>query len=270
MSQINKIVCIIAMWSLLAFVGYNVLTVEAASEKETGECRSVTEPDDEFYCDDFDWEPYTPDRENVEKMCDASEDYAKNPKNCDKAYNLVEKAEEKAADEDAICDNEDADTTNVKLCMSEDRKQKKNEKEREWYYNENTGSYEYLSDKEIKDHNLESESGIKQGKKWGPETPIEPPSEPYPTEIEDWSNTVSDTNYEQGQKEKYEQLAKQYTEEEQEEMTNAIKEAASKSNDDESNESESQEEVSEQEEEEGEEEESSEEDNSSEESESEE
>lgn len=34
MSQINKIVCIIVMWGLLIFVGYNVLTVEALEESK--------------------------------------------------------------------------------------------------------------------------------------------------------------------------------------------------------------------------------------------
>ena len=177
---------IIVAWSLLIFVGYNVLTVEAVVDDKKE--YTWTGPDghkDRVTLNDF--EP-----EDIADTCDASEDYNRNEKLCDTLYDWEEEIKEKAAKEDAICDNEDADTTDVKICMSEDRKQK-NEKEREWYYNENTGSYEYMTDKEIKDHNLESESGIKQGEKWGPETPIEPPSEPYPTtEIEDWSNTVSD------------------------------------------------------------------------------
>ena len=98
-------------------------------------------------------------------MCDASEDYAKNPENCSKAYRLVEAQEEKAAQEDALCDNEDADTTNVKACMSSD--EQRGEQPREWYYNENTGSHEYMTDGEIKDHNLESESQDYAGRKVG-------------------------------------------------------------------------------------------------------
>jgi hypothetical protein len=55
------------------------------------DCSSINEPDDDFYCDEFDWGAYTPDRQSVEELCDASEDYAKNPKHCDIAYDLVEK-----------------------------------------------------------------------------------------------------------------------------------------------------------------------------------
>ena len=98
-------------------------------EKTIDYCNSLSEPDDYLYCEEFDWDGYGPngpDRESVEEMCDASEDYAKNPENCSKAYNLLEKSEEvqieKAAQEDALCDNEDADTTNIQACMSPDRK----------------------------------------------------------------------------------------------------------------------------------------------------
>ena len=117
---------IIIAWSLLAFVGYNVLTVEATTDKqatqrqEEKDCRSISEPDDDFYCKQFDWSAFYPDRETVEELCDASEDYAKNPNNCDKAYDLVEKTEEKAAEEDALCDDEDAETTSIPLCKSHD------------------------------------------------------------------------------------------------------------------------------------------------------
>ena len=88
----HNIIYIVIAWSLLAFVGYNVLSAEASEEKD---CRSISEPDDDIYCKEFDWSAFYPDRESVEAMCDASEDYAKNPNNCDKAYDLVEKAEAK-------------------------------------------------------------------------------------------------------------------------------------------------------------------------------
>ena len=161
-----------------------------------------------FLREGYDWDEFYDDnvsRERVEEACDASEDYLANEKACDKAYQKIERQEEIskevqeegvdnlareeeiAAQEDALCDNEDADTTNIKKCMSEDRKNNQQQKnnEREWYYNENTNQYEYLSDEEIKEHNMEAESEIMQGEKWGPETPIEPPSEPYPTTTEE-------------------------------------------------------------------------------------
>jgi hypothetical protein len=91
---------IIIAWSILAFVSFNVLTAEASTE--SGDCSAITEPDDSIYCDEFDWSAFHPDREFVDGLCDASEDYAKNPKNCDKAYDLVEekeKEQEKEEDE---------------------------------------------------------------------------------------------------------------------------------------------------------------------------
>ena len=67
------------------------------------------------------------------------------------------------------------------------------------YYDEDRQKYEYLTEEEQIEHNMESESGIMYGDRWGPEDgkPIIPPTEPYPTtEIEDWGNTVSETNSE--------------------------------------------------------------------------
>ena len=191
LSGTQLLLFIIIAWNLLAFVSYNVLTVSATTEKDLNKEYTWTGPDghkDKVTLQDF-------ELEDIPDTCDASEDYNRNEKLCNVLYDWEKEVKEKAAKEDAICDNEDADTTSIELCMSEDRKNN----EREWYYNENTNQYEYLSDEEIKDHNLESESGIMQGEKWGPETPIEPPSEPYPTteeEIEDWSNTVTDSKEE--------------------------------------------------------------------------
>ena len=192
----SNILFIVAMWSLLVFVGYNVLTVEA-SQEETGECRSVTEPDDSFYCNDFDWEPYTPDRGSVEKMCGASGDYAKNPKNCDKAYDLVKKQEEKAAKEDAICDGEDADTTDVKGCMSEGRQSDKiNEKicnkvDGKWT---DKGGCETDHDgpKADRFHELQDET---------PGAIVYDQNSSNEEVIEDWGNTVSTDNEEQARNE---------------------------------------------------------------------
>jgi hypothetical protein len=263
----------------VVFVGYNVLTVEAA-EEETGECTAITEPDDVFYCDEFDWEPYTPDRESVEKMCDASEDYAKNPKNCDKAYDLLEKAEEKAAKEDAICDNEDADTTDIKLCMSASRQQQaahNYDKESceqvngDWNKKKGSGCTFYEDEQQdILDAAEEQRKIIDEEEQKAlaaiDEYNALQAQAQQEEVIEDWSNTVSDEEQEkinaeaQYQQDKHEQLARQYTEEEQEEMNNALEEAAS--NDDESSEEQEQQEEDEPEQEEESEEDEPEEDNS--------
>ncbi|HJT85166.1 MAG TPA: hypothetical protein VJ697_11855 [Nitrososphaeraceae archaeon] len=121
---------------------------EEAENNNNNDC--LSEPDDNFYCKEFDWSAFYPDRQIVDKLCDVNEDYAKNPKNCDKAYDLVKEdeegpekkycenswkwdddkkeckindEEERTFYEDAVCDSEDADTTNVKMCMSDKREQ---------------------------------------------------------------------------------------------------------------------------------------------------
>jgi hypothetical protein len=86
-----NILYIIVAWALFIYVGYNVLNAEAAKD-----CSSISEPDDDFYCKQFDWSSYHPDKQTVDELCDASEDYAKNPKNCNKAYKLVEEKEKEA------------------------------------------------------------------------------------------------------------------------------------------------------------------------------
>jgi hypothetical protein len=213
----QNILFIIIAWSLLAFVGYNVLTVQAEEEKD---CSSISEPDDDFYCKQFDWSAFHPDRESVKEWCGASEDYAKNPKNCDKAYDLVEKIEEKAAQEDAICDNEDAYTTDIELCMSAERKR---EKVVEETCNEVDGKmtkegcdvgggdtpkadrFNELLDKKTGGTIINPQSGGV--------IPFQTP--PEPVEIEDYGNTVTVSDEEQKrinaeaqyQQDKYEQLA---------------------------------------------------------------
>lgn len=89
----NKSIIVIISLSLFLFIAYNVITVQAAEKDDNDKrCQALSEPDDDFYCDDFDWSASTFDNmKAVDELCDASEDYAKNPKNCDKAYDLVEK-----------------------------------------------------------------------------------------------------------------------------------------------------------------------------------
>jgi len=202
----KNILFIVIMWSLLAFVSYNVLTVEA--EEKTG-----------FLREDYDWDEFYDDtisRYDVDVKCDATEDYESNEKACKKAYQKIEKQEqdsikhieagkEKAAKEDAICDNEDADTTNVELCMSDKRKQQIENIEKacdkvdgkmtkdgcDTDGSGDTPKADRFNDELMK---LEAETGY-------------PSISEEPTEvIEDWGNTVTDSK-EQAVKEVIKQIS---------------------------------------------------------------
>src|SRR5918994_4424879 len=75
----SAIIIIISL-SLFLFVEYNVMTVDASKEEEPTEIDGLFE--DEL------------EREDVDKYCDASEDYNKHPKQCHRYYKVVEKLEE--------------------------------------------------------------------------------------------------------------------------------------------------------------------------------
>ena len=137
---------IIIAWSLLAFVSYNVLTVEATiEEKDIREMEFVNDDNDDYglkaiaieqECKDNDgqwtdgtWCKFDKDKtEDEKKFENQLEDrglmylYQDKESGSDEWEKYQEeKSVEKAAKEDAICDNEDADTTDIKLCMSEQR-----------------------------------------------------------------------------------------------------------------------------------------------------
>ena len=106
----RNILFIIIAWSLLVYVGYNVLTVEAATDiKEI--------------CKGFDSGEWNDDS----NKCEFSKQGIKNEDDAEFDHVLSDKGLGEdylagiAAKEDAICDDEDADTTNIKLCMSEER-----------------------------------------------------------------------------------------------------------------------------------------------------
>ena len=132
MSQ-NKIniVYITIMWGLLVFVGYNVLTVEAA------------ESDDKQVCEDYggEWKDasgdYGHDRgcnfdnDKDQKLYSIRPGYSLDGTGADVEYGRIDLGmsdEEAAAIEDDVCDDEDAGTTNVKGCMSEKRELEKRDK----------------------------------------------------------------------------------------------------------------------------------------------
>jgi hypothetical protein len=127
---------IIIAWSLLAFVSYNVLTVEASTDKEKydydsyEEYNEIVEPICKEHGGKIDYGSgecmFKNDSRNkaiiFEKELDdrgLGADYTAEE---EASWNQKE-AEEKAAKEDAICDNEDADTTSIELCMSDRRQQ---------------------------------------------------------------------------------------------------------------------------------------------------
>ena len=153
----GNILFIIIAWCLLAFVSYNVLTAEAEDFKKS------TEKEDKKVCEDYggEWKSIGGgdrgckiDNEQAQGLYGIRPGYSHDGTYSDTEYGRIdldmsdveataieddvcsknkdldikvckerEEAEEKAAQEDAICDNEDADTTDIKLCMSDRRQQ---------------------------------------------------------------------------------------------------------------------------------------------------
>ena len=156
---------IIIAWSLLTFVSYNVLTVEATiEEKDISKMKFVDDDLDDYglkeiaieqeckdnggqwkddaWCkfdkiggnDEIKFEHQLEDRGLMYYYADKealgdewgkyqNEKYEKSQKGVEEYEKYVAEQEEKAAKEDALCDNEDADSTNVKGCMSVKREQ---------------------------------------------------------------------------------------------------------------------------------------------------
>ena len=205
---------ILIAWSLLIYIGYNVSSAEA----EKKDCSSISEPDDDFYCKQFDWGAFHPDKQSIDELCDASEDYAKNPKHCDIAYELVEKQEknlkeacEKAGGKmiDGYCDGKSSnkaidkksDEMVEKACKNAGLKMKdgmcdtnneKGEEDSDKFYRE----YDKIHSEEhpelvIHDGNNEVDSSEEPPviEDWWSNEVVEPEQE-----IQDWSNEVSETD----------------------------------------------------------------------------
>jgi hypothetical protein len=123
---------IIIAWSLLAFVGYNVLTVQAAEKDDKKVCESYGGEWKETIRVDVDGN----EKGSGEKQCNFNNDkdlqaYSIRPGHSldgtgsDAEYGRLDldmSDDEAAAIEDDICDDEDADYTNIELCMSDKRK----------------------------------------------------------------------------------------------------------------------------------------------------
>ena len=194
----------IVAWSLLIYVGYNVLTVEAVVDLKKE--YTWTGPDghkDKVTLNDF-------EIEDIPDTCDASEDYTRNEKLCDSLYKMEEESqkyaaeqEEIAAQEDVICDNEDASITNIKLCMSDEREQEVQEREesdREMYSSktfkkllESKGiDYDdYKNDKLSAEKQDELETEFREDKAYEYGEEINSKEQKQEEVIEDWGNTVS-------------------------------------------------------------------------------
>jgi hypothetical protein len=107
MIKINKSTILVISLSLFAFIAYNIMDVDALESKQV--------------CKDHDGE-----WKNDECKFEKDSKYPKEQNKVDFEHYMAEHdlwddyIEEKAAQEDAICDNEDADTTNIDICKSEE------------------------------------------------------------------------------------------------------------------------------------------------------
>ena len=151
-----KIICISLMWSAFIFIGYNILTAEATVEKDLRDTISgmkfVNDDLDDYglkdiaieqACEDNggEWkdgawckfdkdEQANGDEVELEhQMAERGLDYYYNDKEAlgeewsKYEQEKSERSVEIAAQEDALCDNEDADTTDIKACMSEQKRE---------------------------------------------------------------------------------------------------------------------------------------------------
>jgi len=123
-------VTIAIAWSLLIYVGYNVLTVEASEKEDKKVCEDYNGKWKETVIVDADGN----EKGSGEKQCQFDKDkdlklysirpgYSLDGTGPDGEYGREDLGEEEAANiEDEICDNEDADTTNIKMCKSDTKK----------------------------------------------------------------------------------------------------------------------------------------------------
>ena len=232
---------ILIAWSLLAFVGYNVLTVEASSDKQSIQ-KEMCEVNYEAKWKDGECQfPYQ--NGPVNDRLEYEEDMMDKGKGIYEDY--AQRQEERAADEDAKCDDEDADSTNIKLCMSEEREHhwtdqqiEKKVCEDEGYKWAHNGGCDTKGDTKKWDE-VYSKVGQKLAEREEEERQEEAKkeivniikdSEPmnnYPItqkpieEIEDWSNTVSETtntNEQEYFEAQAESINTPYTEEDEENL----------------------------------------------------
>jgi hypothetical protein len=141
----------IIAWSLLFYVGYNVLTVEATEKEDKKVCTSYGGEWKETIRVDVSGN----EKGSGDNQCQFDNDkdlqlYSIRPgksldgTGSDAEYGRLDLGisdEEAAAQEDAICDDEDAGTTNVKLCMSDKRELEQRDKKLENICNKVDGEW---------------------------------------------------------------------------------------------------------------------------------
>ena len=134
MIKINNLVIVVISLSVFAFIAYNVMTVQATTDpdKERKElCKAydgVWNTGGECKIKDDKTGKKTADFEHDLELRGLYDDYTAEE---DASYN---QEKEKAAKEDALCDDEDADTTNVKSCMSDEREEEQAEFQKQAEY----------------------------------------------------------------------------------------------------------------------------------------
>jgi hypothetical protein len=195
-------------WSLLIYVGYNVLTVEAAEKDDKKVCESyggewAKYDDGDRYC--------KIDNEKDQELYSVRPGDSLSGTFGDAEHGRIDldlTDEEAAKIEDAVCDDEDADSTDVKGCMSDKREKQLN----------NIVKACDKSDGKINSKGeCETDSDGPKADKFHDELMKLEEETGYPSQkeevIEDWSNTVTDeeqkrindeANYQQL---KHEQLA---------------------------------------------------------------
>ena len=195
----------IIAWSLLIYVGYNVLTVEATTDlKEIQKemCEVNYEADWKDGKCHFSVAGTTEYNDEGEYLADLRDT------NQEARDDYVERQEERAADEDAKCDDEDADTTDVKECMSEKREQQAShnyDKESceqvngDWNKKKNSGCTFYEDEQQDILDAAEDQRRIIDEEEQQALAAIDEynaaQEQQQPEVIEDWSNTVTpDTN----------------------------------------------------------------------------
>lgn len=127
-------------------------------------------------------------------------------------YEESQKQEEKAAKEDALCDNEDADTTNIEACMLDKREQDNKRVEQAC----DDAGLKMTKDGMYCDTN--NEKGEDDADKFYREYDNDKVEEPEPPVIEDWKNEVTPEVEVYNNSPKYEFVDEELEEEQQEEI----------------------------------------------------
>ena len=113
----EKQILILLLWSLLIFIGYNVLTVEAKESDDKKVCEKYNGEWEKI--DDFGTKSCQFDNEQDRAIYSIRPGFSLDGTNSDSEYGREDLSEEEvAAIEDDICDNEDGGTTDIDIYKS--------------------------------------------------------------------------------------------------------------------------------------------------------